>query len=203
MRPVLAVVTAPNTSSAWIPVNYLGVAFALAAAILPDAAVATIAASLQYTYDELGSGQAAQNSDFTGTRLATYTRSATTMTITDTGPFGLGHGLTTGDSVIVQESGGVVNLSSPKAAVPQRGDVGFTVTVTGPTTYTATVTNAGPTSGTCQVTALRVHTSTTITVATNVRSDGGIFQPVQAVRLNVTTLTGGNVSLRVTQGMGH
>lgn len=199
MRPVLAVVTAPGTSQ-WIPVNYVSAWFGLAAAILPDAAVATIAASLQYTYDELGT--VADNQDFTGTRTVSWTRSGTTLTITDTGPFGLGHGLSNNDSVILQATGSS-NLNSPQATAPQRGDLGWTVTVTGPTTYTATVTNAGGVAGTGKATALRVHTSTTITAATNVRSDGFIQTPVQAVRLTVGTLTGGNVSLRVTQGMGH
>lgn len=200
MRPVLAVVTAPGTSQ-WIPVNYLANWYGLTAVIIPDSAVATIAASLQYTYDELGS--VTDNQDFTGTRTVSWTRSGTTLTVTDTGPFGLGHGASVADSVILQATGSS-NLNSPQAAAPQRGDLGFAIaSIVSATQYTITVTNAGGTSGVGKATVLRVSTSTTITAATNVKSDGFLQLQVQAVRLTVGTLTGGNVSLRVTQGMGH
>lgn len=197
MRPVLAVVTAVGASQ-WIPVNYLGIAYALAVAIIPDAATATLAATVQYTYDELGS---TPNQDATGIRPISWTRSGTTLTVTDTGPFGLGHGLSTNDSVILTGTQNT-NLDSPKVALPQHGDLGWTVTVTSPTVYTATVTNAGGTAGQGYAVGLRVHAST-VTVATAVRGDGTLINPVQAVRLIVATLTGGNVQLRVTQGMGH
>jgi hypothetical protein len=200
MRPVLAIVTAVGTSQ-WIPINYLANWYGVTVAIIPDSAVATIAASLQYTYDELGS--VSDNQDFTGTRTVSWTRSGTTLTVTDTGPFGLGHGASVGDSVILQATGSV-NLNSPQAAVPQRGDLGWTIAgITSPTIYTITVTNAGGTAGIGKATVLHVSTSTTVTVATNVKSDGFLQLQVQAVRLSVGTLTGGNVSLRVTQGMGH
>jgi hypothetical protein len=195
MRPVRVVVSAPGVSQ-WIPINYLEIAFAIGIGVMPWSTATGQAFTVQHTFDSLESPNNLPN------RQISIARAGTTATVTDLGPDNLGHGLATGDSVIIISSGST-QLDSPKVTVGQ-GDLGWTITVTGNTTYTFTCANAGPTTdgGNAKVTRLHVFPHATIAAATT-RVDGNYAFPPTAIRLNVATLTGGSIEMDVIQGMGH
>lgn len=161
----------------WTPVNYLQLTFAVTMAAIPSSDAATVAFSGQYTTDPQDGNYA---------RPVSMTRAGTTVTVTDPG-----HGLTTGDSVTVFQGGAPFDGYVP------------TVTVTNATTYTYTVVNAGLTvaAPTVQVISARVFSISGITGATRVAAAISA-EPVQAVRLNVTTLTAGFIDWVVQQGLG-
>lgn len=190
MRPVRVSVNAAGTSQ-WIPVDYLQVAFGIGLGVIPSEDAATVSYTVQHTFDSMVSP----------TRQVSWTRVTTTMTVTDTGPAGLGHGLSTGDSVILKGSG-TASLDSPMAAIGM-GDLGWTVASTPSSiTYTVTVTNAGPAAGVAVATNLRVFDHSTLAAAST-RQDGYYAFPPTAVRLKLSTLAAGFVDLYLIQGMGH
>jgi hypothetical protein len=129
-------------------------------------------------------------------------RTTTVATVTDPGPLGWGHGLTTGDSVIVKGSGSPLNLDSPYAPAPQLGDMGYTVASTpSTTTYTYTVANSGATAdtGNAHVTRLRVFPHAALAAQTT-RQNGSINNPVKAVRLYISAWVAGFADLLILQG---
>jgi hypothetical protein len=132
--------------------------------------------------------------------MISLSRVGTVATVTDTGPYGLGHGLATSDSVII--SGAGAPFDTPFTSIGN-GELGASITVTSDTQYTYTVANSGPTlSMTGKVIGLRVFPHASL-AAVSTRADGNYFEPVRAIRLNVSALTAGSVDLVVLQGMGH
>ncbi len=186
MRPIRETVSAVGNSQ-WVPINYLQRAIQIGLAVVPWSTATGLTCVVQETLD-----------DISASNIVTIARVTTTATVTDTGPLGLGHGLSTGDSVIIKGSGST-NLDSPLAA-NGNGDLGVTVTVTSATQYTYTVANSGPTAATAKATQLRVATVTGFT-AVSTRTVGNIGFPVTAVRLAVSALTAGAVDLLVLQGL--
>lgn len=177
------------TVSPWVPIDYLQGAIQVAVAVEPWSTATGLTATVQQTFDDLKASNP-----------VTWTRAGTTVTVTDTGPPAIltpGHGLVTGDSIILKGSGSS-NIDSP-LDLSGNGDLGWTVTVTSATTYTFTTANTGPTSGQGFVTQLRVSTVTGFS-AVNARTFGNIGYPVTAVRLNVSALTAGAVDINVLQG---
>ena len=194
MRPIRITMTATGNSQ-WIPLDYLQNAFAVALAIIPWSTVTgTPSYTAQHTFDDLGAPRL--NSD-----LVNISRTTTTATVTDTGPDGLGHGLSNGDNVILWGTGST-NLDSPKTAVAnESGDLGWDITVTGNTTYTYTVSNTGPTVAQGYVRRLRVfNNDDTRLVTASARVDGNYAFPPRACRLKVTTQAAGAVDFLILQG---
>jgi hypothetical protein len=194
MRPIRVTVTAVGNSQ-WIPLDYLQNAFAVALAIIPWSTVTgTPSYTVQHTFDDLGAPKLQ-------TDLVSISRTTTTATVTDLGPDGLGHGLSTGDNVILWGTNST-NLDSPKTAVAnEQGDLGWDVTVTGNTTYTYTVANSGPTAAQGYVRRLRVFSNDdSRLVAASTRVDGNYGFPPRACRLKVTTQAAGAVDFLVLQG---
>lgn len=176
MRTVQDVQLSAPGSSAWIPLNYLAKWFGATAFASVDSG-ATVSYSMQRTYD-----------DFTivSARPVVITRSTTTATVVDTA-----HGLSTGDSVVVQGNGDA-NM-----------DGTHDITVVDANTYTYTVANSGITASvaSCKLNSLRVIADAGMTTQTT-RAYAPIVTPVTGVRLVATAVSGGNVRLRVIQGHG-
>jgi hypothetical protein len=194
MRPIRITVTAVGNSQ-WIPLDYLQNAFAVALAIIPWSTVTgTPSFTVQHTFDDLASQSPQSNPQ------VSITRSGTTATVTDLGPDGLGHGMSTNDNVII--SGAGAPFDTPKTSVTgENGDLGADITVTGNTTYTYTVANSGPTTGTGRVVRMRVfNNDDTRLVTASTRVDGNYAFPPRACRLKVTTMAAGAVDFLVLQG---
>src|SRR5579863_3901089 len=117
MRPIRIAVNAANLESQWVPTEYIAAPFGIGLGFEPSTDAATVSGTVQHTFDDL---------DYlTAGRIVTATRVTTTATVTDTGPDGLGHGLVTGDSIIVQGCG--APFDTPKVApafTSQHGDLG-------------------------------------------------------------------------------
>lgn len=189
MRPVKVTLNAVGVSQ-WIPLSYVQPSFGVGLGIAPWYNASGLTCHVEHTFDDL-----------TAVHNIQVTRSGTTATVFDPGKLGLGHGLSTGDCVIVRGSGSTV-LNSPVPTIGS-GLVGNTVTVTGVNSYTYTVANSGPTAdqGVTQVTELRVFTHDVLT-AVSTRTDGNYQFPVRACRLNVTALVAGGVEFFVLEGIG-
>jgi hypothetical protein len=197
MRVVqLAYTTLAAGFSAWVPVNYLQANFNVAFAVLPSPAATGQSFSVQYTMDD-------QTNAPTSMRPVNYTQAANTVTITDgtyqanpASPEALPHGLTTGDSVTITQTG----VSVPGGFTNFDGT--YTVTVTSPTVYTITVTPSQTVAnGTAQVIRARIFTSTSIPAASAARIAANLTQPCTAVRLAVAALTAGSLEFIVIQGV--
>lgn len=195
MRPIRITVAAVGNSQ-WIPLDYMQNAFAVALAIIPWSTVTgTPSYTVQHTFDDLASQSPQTNPQ------VSITRSGTTATVTDTGPDGLGHGMSTNDNVIISGTG--TSLDTPKTATAnENGDLGADITVTGNTTYTYTTANSGPTAATpARVVRLRVfNNGDTRLVTAAVRVDGNYAFPPRACRLKVITQATGAVDFLVLQG---
>lgn len=196
MRPIRIAVNAA-VNSQWVPLEYISDPFNVGIGFSPSSDAATVSGTVQHTFDEL---------DFnTGARPVTIARAAAVATVTDTGPDGVGHGLVTGDNIIVQ--GGGAPFDTPKVSATllgQHGDLGADITVTGANTYTYAVANSGPTvdNGSTKVLSLRVFPHASI-AAQATRTDGYYAFPVTAVRLKMNTLTAGQVTLNVVQSQAR
>jgi len=195
MRPIRITVTAVGNSQ-WIPLDYMQNAFAVALAIIPWSTVTgTPSFTVQHTFDDLAAQTPQSNYQ------VTISRSGTTATVTDLGPDGLGHGMSTNDNVIIYGSGST-NLDTPKTAVTtENGDLGADITVTGNTTYTYTVANSGPTTASAFVRRMRVfNNDDTRLVTASTRVDGNYAFPPRACRLKVITMAAGAVDFLILQG---
>jgi hypothetical protein len=135
------------------------------------------------------------------------TRVGALATVFDPGPDGLGHGMSTGDNVIITGSG--PPFDTPQVAIGlQHGDLGADITVTSNTAYTYAVPNSGPTadSGNATVRRMRVFPHATLNSGagnpgnTGLRADGNYAFPIRALRVKANTLTGGAVDLLILQG---
>ncbi len=192
MRPVRVTLNAAGYSQ-WVPIDYIEAWFGIGVAV-----VLSEDGNLTYTVQHTFDSDLVDPGDITS--LVTISRTTTVATVTDTGPLGIGHGLTTGDSVILRDSG-AANLNQP-APLFGKGDVGVTVASTpSTTTWTYTVANSGPTAdaGNCHVARWRVFNSTL--AAQTARGAVTYNYPVRAVRLYVSAYTAGFADMIVLQGI--
>lgn len=182
--------------SPWVPLNYLQLNFNVGLYVLPSAAATGASFSVQYTPDDQSNGSPSQ-------RPVNYTQAANTVTITD-GTYqsnpgsqeALPHGLTTGDSVTLTETG----VSVPGGFTNFDGT--YTATVTSPTVYTVAVTPSQTVAnGTAKVIRERIFTTTGIPAASAARIATNLTQPCAAVRLAVAALTTGTLEFIVIQGV--
>jgi hypothetical protein len=99
MRPVEVVLNAAGYSQ-WVPIDYISAWFGVALGLTFSTDDSGITSSVQFTLDE---------PSLPVTQLDPYpptiSRTTTTATVTDKGRYGLGHGLLTGDCVIVKGTG--------------------------------------------------------------------------------------------------
>jgi len=194
MRPVRVSLNAAGYSQ-WVLLDYIESWFGVTIAGIPsEDASLTYSAQFVLDYDTIQTGRQTQ-------AAVSISRSGTTATVTDYGPNGLGHGLTTGDSVIVKGTGSTV-LDSPAATIGQ-GELGWQVASTPSAhSWTYTVTNSGATSdqGTTSLVRLRVFPHTVLNAVT-ARTTGSINYPVRGVRLYISSYSAGYCDLLVLQGM--
>jgi hypothetical protein len=194
MRPIRITITAAGNSQ-WIPLDYLQNAFAVALGIIPWGTVTgTPSFTAQHTFDDLAPQGIQSNPQIS------IARSGTTATVTDLGPDNLGHGLSTGDNVIITGAG--APFDTPKTAVAnENGDLGADITYVSNTTYSYTVANSGATTGNGRVVRLRVfNNGDTRLVTASGRVDGNYAFPPRACRLKVTTMAAGAVDFLILQG---
>jgi len=199
MRPVRITVTAAGNSQ-WIPINYIETAFAVGLGVVPWSTATGLTYNVQHSFDDLDQTRVAGNS-------IQITRVGTTATVFDPGPDGLGHGMSTGDNVIIGGSGPPFDTLRTGVGI-QNGDLGADITVTSNTAYTYTVANSGPLadSGAAWLRRMRVFPHATLNSGTGnpgltgLRADGNYAFPVRAIRLKANTLTGGAVDLLILQG---
>lgn len=180
MRPIL-VTLAPAAApavTAWIPVNYLQVDFAISLAGIISSG-ASLTWQIQHTFDDPGPQ---------GLVDVKITRAATVATVVHPN-----HHASVGDSIVVIEAGDA-NLNGTY-------DIASIVDAN---TYTYTVANTGATAdiGCSKLNLLRVFTHASLTGQTG-RADGNYAFPIQALRGRVTVWASGTLDLLVLQGMGH
>lgn len=164
-------------NSAWLPIDYRQVPFALALAVnLSQAANLTV--DVQFAFDR------------PNYRTVLISRVGTTATVTD-----VAHQLKTGDSIIVQGAGSPFDTDA---------NAGADITVTGNDTYTYTVANSGPTFAQpdMKLRSFRPQTHATLTAITGAgqRVSGSITSPVTAVRLKTSAFVAGVAELTAVQG---
>lgn len=166
------------THSPWIRLDYHAKGFAVGLFVSLSQDAAGVIYTVQHTPD---------TPDQSFERQVSIARVTTTATVTD-----VGHGLVTGDNVMVQASGDA-NLD---------GD--HDITATGPDTYTYTVSNTGLTASlpTCRLNSFRVFPHHDL-AALSAKADGNYAFPPMMCRLNVTALGAGKVTLSVVQGEGR
>lgn len=181
-----------------IPVNYMQPTFNVALAVLPSAAATGLSCKAQYTMD-----------DQSTKREVNWTQAAQVVTITD-GPQSFGqsaslpsqinpHGLVTGDTVTIEGTGsGILSTGAPAVSF----DGNYSVTVTGPNTYTIPVTPNQTASGNARAIPQRWSDTTAIPAATAARLQANTLQPATAFRFVVAALTTGTVDFLVLQGIG-
>lgn len=193
--PVTVTLTAAGSTN-WVPVDQVNAPFSLSLQVIPSSNFSGTAITVQHTYDSLG---------LDGQRGVTFSQTATTVTITDTGvatgqtgPGGTtGHGMASGDSVILLNTAQQA-LAAGKVSI----DGQYTVTVTSATQYTITVTPSQTFVGSALANNLRVQQNPTITgTGVTVRTDAQYQYPVRAIRLSAATLTAGSVDMVAVQGI--
>lgn len=189
MKLTRVTVAAVGTSS-WVPINVQPYSFGVGLGVAPWSTATGLTYTVQHSFDPPIQRP-----------VSLVQTASTTVTVTDTGLDGLGHGLTTGDSVIIKGSGSAVTDSPVSASSPNTGagDVGWTVTVVNNTSYTYTAGSSQTyASNNAQLTSFRVWPHATL-AAVSARLDGNYAFPPRMVRLNVTAITGGAVDLLVSQ----
>lgn len=167
------VVVGSQTTSAWIPIDKIRNPTSISlGCTITEGASATY--KVQHTFDNA----------MATTDVGSITRVTTTATATVPE-----HGLSVGDSVIVEGAGAPFDGTYAVASV------------TNANVFTYTVANSGLTTAQvgARIALLRVFDHASVTGKTT-KSDGNYAYPVGAVRLNVTTYASGKVTLAVTQG---
>jgi hypothetical protein len=198
MRPVKVTMNAAGFSP-WVPIAYNESWFGVGVAVILSED-ASLTYTVQHSFDD-------PILQYDPTNAVTIARSGTTATVTDNGPLGIGHGLSTGDSVIIQSSGSTA-LDSPGPVLTDgitgiaRGTVGWNVAST-PTnkTYTYLVANSGPTTdgGNAHVARWRVFASTL--ASQTARGTVTYNYPVRAIRLYISAYSAGFADMIVLQGV--
>jgi hypothetical protein len=194
MRPVKVTMNAAGYSP-WVPIDYIESWFGVGLGVVLSED-GSLTYSVQFTMDD----PRIDNNDLTS--LVSISRTTTVATVTDAGPFGLGHGLTTGDSVLIKGSGSP-NLDSKSASIgASLGDVGYNVASTpSTTTFTYTVANSGAAASVANntyIARLRIFTHATLAAQTT-RQNGSLNYPVKAVRLYVSAYSAGFAELLILQ----
>jgi hypothetical protein len=184
--------------SQWVPIDYIESWFGVEVGVILSEDASGVTYSVQYTLDSLRLNPqgAADGSD----NHVTIARAGTVATVTDNGPYGLGHGLSPGDSVIISGSGSTNFDSLPPTY--GTGLVGRQVDTTpSSTTFTYTVSNTGPAAdvGTTYITRQRIFTHSTL-ANLQARNNGTFNYPIRAVRLYLAALATGYVDMTVLQG---
>lgn len=195
MRPVRVVLNAAGYSQ-WVPIDYIESWFGVGVAVVLSED-GNLTYSVQHTFDSPD-----VNASASGVNSVKISRTTTTATVTDTGLEGIGHGLSTGDSVIISSSGS--KYLDSQVPLYGNGIVGWNVASTpSTTTYTYTVQNLGPTAdaGNARVDRLRVFTSTL--AAQTTKGTVTYNYPVRAIRLYVSAYTAGFADMTVLQGIGR
>jgi hypothetical protein len=180
--PISVQVSGAPGISPWLLLDYLQRPFNVALMASLSAAAAGVGYRVEYTPDNPNQTRANTNN------VVSLTRATTVATLTFTNP----HNLVVGDSVVVFGSGDP-NLE---------GNGSVTVaSVVSPTVLTYTVANTGlaVASSYTRAIPLRVFPHDFM-VALTAKADGNIAFPCWAVRLNVTGLSAGVVTLSVLQG---
>lgn len=182
--PVKVSLTAVGVSP-WVPLDYVARPFnvGLFASLSEDASAAATY-SLEYTPDNPNPSRGTRNP------FVSLTRSGTTATLTWANP----HNLVTGDAAKVYNSGDP-NLD---------GDVSVASTPSA-TSITYAVANTGATAGSVytEAIALRVFALPAAVTAATTRQSLDLTTPCWAVRLHVTALTAGSITLEVVQGLAR
>lgn len=185
MRSPLKVTLSAVGKSAWLPLDYVARTFnvGLFASLSEDASVAATY-SVEMTPDNPNAGKSVRNP------VVSLTRAGTVATLTWANP----HGIVTGDDAKVYNSGDP-NLDGDQtvASTPS------------PTSITYTVANTGAAVGSPYTEAipLRVFPIVAALTAATTRQSASLQTPCWAVRLNVTAITAGNISLEVVQGLAR
>lgn len=183
--PVKVTVSGAPGISPWILLDYLqrGFAVGLFASLSEDAA-GTPTYSVEYTPDNPNQGKSVQNP------VVSLTRTTTTATLTWANP----HGLVANDAAKVYNSGDA-NLDGDQTVV----------STPSPTSITYTVANTGATVGSpyTQANGLRVFQVATALTGATTRQSADLAVPALAVRLHVTLLSAGSISLEVVQGLAR
>jgi len=162
--------------STWVPIDSLKNPMSVGLGLyFSNGAVAT--AKVQHTFDTYSDSAKRTN--------ISISRSTTTATVTDTG-----HGLSVGDSALINNSGSSV-LDGYQTVV----------SVIDANNYTYTCANSGPAASVLGVCSwnFRVFDHSTLT-GKSARADGNYAYNVSMVRLNVTAFTSGVVYLDILQG---
>jgi hypothetical protein len=195
MRPIRVTLSAAGNSQ-WIPIDYVEAPFAVGLAVIPWSTATGLTYTVQHTFD---SGNPPSNQGISISRVAAL------ATVFDPGPNGLGHGMTTGDNIVVEGAGPPFDTTKALIGI---GDLGADITVVDNLHYTYTVLNSGPLSdsGDAKISRLRVFPHATLNTttgnpgATGLRGDGNYAFPVRACRIKANTLTGGSIDFILLQG---
>lgn len=183
MRPVYLTLAALGDSK-WVTINYLQNAFGIGLGVTLSSD-ANLTCKVQHTFDDPVDDSK---------RLVSIARSGTAATVTDNL-----HGLSTGDSVIIQNSGDP-NLDT-------NSDIGADITIVDANSYTYVVANTGAAASGSNVwlKSFRIFDHSTLTGITgaNNRSDGNYQFPPLMVRFKTTAYVAGRATLAIIQGMGH
>jgi len=166
----------------WIPVNSRAKDFKVGLGVELSQG-ATITYTVQHCFANFQEDQ---------WRYVSLSQTLTTITVTDSGADGNGHGLVAGDWVRFRGSGDATNTDG----------IDFTIATTpSDTTYTITSTTSQSLTGLpgTKVLSARVFPHASLAAQT-ARGNGSYDFPVRAVRLNITAYTGGRAYLEVTQG---
>ena len=170
---------AAAAAGSWLPLNVKQTPFSVSVAVLFNSAASGITYTVQHTFSPLDTRQ-----------KANISRAGTTVTVTTKDH----HGLSTNDSVIIQ------NANTLTGAVGLDGT--YTVTVSSATVFTYTSgTNGTVTYGLydAEITPLVVFNHADL-VNKTAAADGNYAFPCMATRLNVSAYTAGDVTFRVIQG---
>jgi hypothetical protein len=169
---------AGGAAGPWIPLDYLQRPFNVGLFV----SLSEDASGITYTVEHSPDNP----NNIKGNTVASLSRTTTVATLT----MSLAHGLVTGDSVTIYNSGDA-NLDGTYA-------VASTPTAT---SLTYTVANTGATAGSpyTQAVLMRVFPHDFMAGLT-ARADGNYAFPVMASRLHITAWTAGSATLELTQG---
>lgn len=178
MKSPVQISLAANGTTAWLPMNVFQDPFSVTLAVFFDE-LANLTAEAQITPDDLGNQRSVDGASQT----------TTTITVTDKGVDGNGHGLLAGDSVQL--------LGTGNNTVDGLYNVATTPTIN---TYTLTsVTSQSLSLPFLKVVTARVFSHTVLTALT-ARQFSNLGYPFKGVRLHITNYVAGRAWLEVLQG---
>lgn len=174
MRPTGLVRLTAVGVSAWVPFNYLQSSPNGSVAVIEDSG-ATSTYTVDHTFD-----------DITTKHNVTLVQAANTITVTDPG-----HGLSVGDGVVIDRTGGNGVDGNQVVASVTNANV---YTITSPVSQAFSSNNGYAAN-------LRAFALAGLTAQTT-RQYASYPFPIMAVRLRLTVLTGGAVTMIVLSGVG-